>query len=113
MIILAFLVAYLFANATYMFWRYELVDNALKIEKGIILKKYISVPYERIQNVDIHRGIFARILGLSDLHVQTAGYSGRKSFGEAEGKIPGLGRQVAEELREELVKRTKGSKEGI
>jgi len=86
----------------------------MKIEKGVIWKKYISIPYERIQNVDIYRGILARILGLSDLHIQTAGYSayGKHGMG-SEGRFPGLDTRTAEQLREQLVKRAKGTRQGL
>ncbi len=110
-----------FARLTYRYWRYELSENAVKIEKGIILKKYISIPYERVQNVDIYRGILDRLLGLSELHIQTAGYSGGYSgrgWGglagrSSEGRLPGLDPQKAEQLREELVARVKGTRQGL
>jgi len=109
---------YFLAYLTHRFWRYELTDNSLKIEKGIIWKKYISIPYDRVQNVDIYRGLVDRILGLSDLHVQTAGYSGsfsghRKRGISSEGRLPGLAPEIAEQLRDTLVKRTKGARQGL
>ena len=105
---------YILAKLTYRFWRYQLTEDAVKIEKGVIWKKYISIPYERVQNVDIYRGILARILGLSDLHIQTAGYSGYRRHGiGTEGRLPGLDPQIAEQLREELIKKVKGTKQGL
>jgi len=118
-IILAFILyvafCYLWAKLTYKFWKYQLTEDAIKIEKGVIWKKYISIPYERIQNVDIYRGILARILGLSDLQIQTAGYSvGPRGHGMGtEGKLPGVSVQTAEQLREDLIKRAKGLKQGL
>lgn len=107
---------YIWAKLTYHFWYYELSEDALKIEKGIIWKKYISIPYERIQNIDVYRGVWARILGLGDLQVQTAGYSGgygRNGMGSTEGKLPGLDMRKAEQLRDELIKKVKGTKQGL
>ncbi|XOB41403.1 MAG: PH domain-containing protein [Candidatus Nealsonbacteria bacterium] len=106
---------YIWAKLTYRFWRYQLTEDAIKIEKGVIWKKYISIPYERIQNVDIYRGILARLLGLSDLQIQTAGYSGGygRYGGGIEGKLPGIDIQTAEQLREDLIKRIKGTKQGL
>jgi membrane protein YdbS with pleckstrin-like domain len=105
---------YFWAGLSYRFWQYELTENALRIEKGVIFKKYISIPYERIQNVDIYRGILARLLGLSDLQVQTAGYSGYGKHGMmTEGRLPGLDTKVAEELRDKLVGKIKGTKQGL
>lgn len=115
-IIPAFLViGFIYAKLTYHFYRYEITDDGFRKELGIIWKKYVTIPYDRIQNVDIYRGVVARILGLSDLHVQTAGASAQYSrYGawglSAEGRLPGLSREVAEQLRDELVRRAKSSK---
>jgi uncharacterized membrane protein YdbT with pleckstrin-like domain len=102
--------SYFWARLQYKFYKYELREDGFRKESGVILKKYVTIPYERIQNVDIYRGIIARILGLSDLHIQTAGnsaVSGR--FGiNAEGRLPGITVQDAEQIRDELVRRSKG-----
>lgn len=106
---------FIWAKLTYHFYRYELTDVGFRKELGVIYKKYVTIPYDRIQNVDIYRGILARILGLSDLNIQTAGASavvGR--YGavgiDAEGCLPGLSREVAEQLRDELIQRARQPK---
>lgn len=111
LIFVSLIPSFIIAHLTYENWKYELTEAAVKIEKGIIWKKYISIPYERIQNVDIHRGVFARILGLSDLQIQTAGYSG---YVQTEGRLPGLDQVLAEKLRDELIKKLKNpTKQGL
>ncbi len=108
--------SYFWAKLSYNAYKYQLTEDVFKKEHGVIWKKYVSIPYERIQNVDIHRGILARLFGLSDLMVQTAGYSGnygRRGMGDPEGKLPGVSVEKAEELREELVKKAKGTKTGV
>lgn len=114
-IVILLILDYIWAKLAYQFYRYQLTDDAVKIEKGVIWKKYISIPYERIQNVDIRRGILARLLGLSDLHIQTAGYSGGywQWMVDPEGRLLGLDIQTAEQLREELIKKVKGTKQGL
>ena len=63
-IIPVFLVlCFVWAKLTYRFYRYELTDAGFRKELGVIYKKYVTIPYDRIQNVDIYRGILARILG--------------------------------------------------
>ena len=112
-----FMFSYIWAKLSYNAYKYELGENAFKKEHGVIFKKYISIPYERIQNIDIHRGLLARILGLSDLMVQTAGYTGgggRRGMGrEPEGRLPGISKEIAEQLREELIIKAKGIKSGV
>ena len=112
-IIPVFLVlCFVWAKLTYHFYRYELTDAGFRKELGVIYKKYVTIPYDRIQNVDIYRGILARILGLSDLNIQTAGMSatvGRYgiSGGGSEGRLPALSLEVAEQLRDELIQRAR------
>jgi len=117
LIFIAYIIfSYIWAKLTYHFWAYEFREDALRIEKGVIWKRYVSIPYERIQNVDIHRGVFARILGLSDLQIQTAGFSvsyGRGGGAGSEGRLPGLDQNKAEELRDELIRKAKGAKQGL
>lgn len=104
------------AKLTYHFYRYELTDTSFKKEHGIIYKKYVAIPYGRIQNIDIHRGILHRILGLSDLNIQTAGSSSISNqdnkiteFG-AEARLPALSKETANQLRDELIRRADQSK---
>src|SRR3989339_1123673 len=109
------LLCFLWAKLSYHFYRYELTDLGFRKEYGVIYKKYVTIPYDRIQNVDIYRGILARILGLSDLIIQTAGMSaivGRYgiSGGGSEGRLPALSREIAEQLRDELIQRARQAK---
>ena len=110
--IIIMIISFIVAKLTYRFYKYDLTENEYKAERGIIWKRYVSIPYERIQNVDIYRGVMDRVLGLSDLQIHTAGYGaagGRKRG--SEGRLPGLDRQDAETIREELVKRARGIKQ--
>ena len=110
-LVVAPLIAYFFAKLSYRFYRYELLEEGFRKESGIIWKHYTTIPYDRIQNVDIYRGILDRILELSDLHIQTAGSSGYgRSGGGAEGKLPGIDPKIAEQLRDDLIHRARGTK---
>ncbi|GEM_PF-277192 len=119
-ILLAVVVIWIFgsygwAKLSYNAYKFELTEEVFKKEHGVIWKKYVSIPYERIQNIDIHRGIIARILGLSDLMIQTAGHSGTYGHygiigGEPEGRLPALSKERAEAIREELIRKAKGEK---
>lgn len=67
------------------------------------MEKYVTIPYDRIQNVDIYRGVVDRLLGLN-IHTAGWGISGWRTF-DVEGYLPGLSKEVAEELRDELIHR--------
>lgn len=90
-------------NMAYNRWFYEFTESQLKIERGIIWKKYSNIPYKRIQNVDITRGIFARLFGYSNVWIQTAGYG---YMGITEGYIPAVSAKEAEEIREFIIQKT-------
>ncbi len=105
-------IAEIYARMAYNRWFYEFTPNNLKIERGIIWKHYSNIPYERVQNVDIHRGILARMLGFSSVMIQTAGLSGYSGMGYrgygsmmSEGYIPAVSEKEAESIREFLMKR--------
>jgi len=95
-ILFVIIVSEIYAQMSYTRWFYEFTDEGLRLERGIIWKRYSNVPYERIQNVDVHRGIIARMLGFSSVMIQTAGFSGPAG---AEGNIPAVEMKYAEEIR--------------
>ncbi|HEX4058142.1 MAG TPA: PH domain-containing protein [Galbitalea sp.] len=75
---------------------YQLRDDDLLFRRGLLFQRFVSVPYGRMQLVDITRGPLSRALGLSDLHFVTAAASSGVI-------IPGLPMAEAEELRDHLV----------
>ena len=115
-IILFLIIAEIYARMTYNRWFYDFTDNQLRLERGIIWKKYSNIPYERVQNVDITRGIIARLCGFSTVNIQTAGSSYMPNrAGQSEGYIPGVSAKEAENIREFLMKKIskKGRKQGL
>lgn len=105
-LLLVLIIGWVWARLSYRFYKYELREDGFRKESGIIWKKYTTIPYGRIQNVEIYRGLIARILGLSDLHIQTAGGVAQSRYGAfSEGRLPGLSRADAEKMRDELVNR--------
>ncbi|PIN93637.1 hypothetical protein COU54_02330 [Candidatus Pacearchaeota archaeon CG10_big_fil_rev_8_21_14_0_10_31_24] len=119
-IFFAIIVAEIYARMSYNRYLYEITHDAVKVEKGIIWKKYTSIPYERVQNVDIRRGIIARMFGFSTVEIETAGQSGYGGshygfrFGrggnrqyQSEGHLPAIDINGAEKIREFVMKRVK------
>jgi membrane protein YdbS with pleckstrin-like domain len=75
---------------------YQLRDDDLLFRRGLMFQRFVSVPYGRMQLVDINRGPLDRAVGLSELKFVTAA--------AASGVvIPGLPEADAEELRDRLV----------
>jgi len=85
---------------------YALRDDDLLFRRGILYQRFVSVPYGRMQLVDINRGPVARWLGLSELKFVTAA--------AATGVvIPGLLEADAEELRDTLVALAESRRAGL
>jgi membrane protein YdbS with pleckstrin-like domain len=77
----------------YRLWVYQIREDALYLERGVLLHRRTLVPYVRIQHVDTSRGPLERALGLSTLVVYTAGSRG------ADVSIPGLTPEQARDLQ--------------
>ncbi len=116
LLILSLPFAFVWAKLKYNNWSYDFSNEAVVIEKGVIWKKKSYIPYDRIQNVDIVRGPLLRMLSLSAVQIQTAGYSGASKYGWGqipEGEIPALSIADAEKIRTFLVSKAKGRQKGL
>jgi membrane protein YdbS with pleckstrin-like domain len=85
---------------------YSIADDALKGQKGVFWKRFVTVPYHKITNVDITQGPLQRRYNVATIHCQTAGAGGQQG-GRAELKIEGVG--DGEGLKEAIMERVKDS----
>jgi membrane protein YdbS with pleckstrin-like domain len=85
---------------------YMLRDDDLLFRRGIMFQRFVSVPYGRMQLVDINRGPLARAVGLSELKLVTAAAASNVT-------IPGLPEADAEELRDRLVALAESRRAGL
>lgn len=77
-------------------WVYQVQEDALYLERGVVTHVRTLAPYVRIQHVDTSRGPLERALGLSTLVVYTAGSRG------ADVSIPGLTPEEARDLQQRV-----------
>lgn len=85
---------------------YMLRDDDLLFRRGIMFQRFVSVPYGRMQLVDINRGPLARAVGLSELKLVTAAAASNVT-------IPGLPEADAEHLRDQLVGLAESRRAGL
>ena len=85
---------------------YQLRRDDLLFRRGILFTRFVSVPYGRMQLVDVTRGPVARWLGLADLKFVTAAASSGVL-------IPGLSEADAESLRDRLVELAESRRAGL
>ena len=87
-----------YAPARYARWRWQLTELAVELRYGVIVRQQETVPYFRIQQIDIVQGPLDRILDLATLQVTTASASGSAA-------LPGIANDDAPTVRAELLAR--------
>lgn len=108
---LTLIVTSIWSYLLYLSYKYQIDDKGFHLERGVLTKKYTSIPFKKIQSVDIERDVMNRILGLSDIKIVTAGTFYEDVY--SEGYIPGLLTEEAENLREELLSKSGLSKREV
>ena len=82
------------------------LPEELAIRKGRIWRSMVTIPYGRIQYVDLSSGPYKRKKGLADIDVNTASPA-------SSGELPGLPVEVAEELRVRLSAHGEAQRAGL
>ena len=85
---------------------YRLRTDDLVFRRGIMFLRTVSVPYGRMQLVDVTRGPIARAFGLAELKLVTAAASSHVT-------IPGLTASDADALRDRLVELAESRRAGL
>lgn len=95
----------LFGNEFYSWWRftYRLGDEELRIASGLFNRNVRSIPYERIQDVNVEQGPLARILGMAKVRLET----GSSGSGD-EGVLDAVDLAEAQRLRDVIRLRKAG-----
>lgn len=68
--------------------QYSIEDERLVIQKGILTKKNISIPYSAVTDFTLNRSLYDRWLNIGSLFVQTAGQGAQAAIHE--GRLDGL-----------------------
>ena len=82
------------------------LDEEIVIRKGRLYRSLVSVPYGRLQYVDIQSGPLARAHGIASCEIHTASP-------ESGGSLPGLPVAEAEALRARLAARGEAQRAGL
>lgn len=89
---------FIIVNALLSFWyfKFQIVNDEFVVKKGYLKKIKLSIPFDRIQTINIKQNIIQKILGVVALELDTAGGK------DAEIKLIAIKEQVALELKQEL-----------
>ena len=85
-----------------LYWRrfeYRVGANEIRIDSGILSRTHRSIPFDRIQDVDISQGPLARLLGLARVKFETGASAGDKTD---DGALAAIALPRAEALRDQV-----------
>jgi putative membrane protein len=97
-LMIALLLLAVSAAMLFVYWRrfeYRVGANEIRIDSGIVSRTHRSIPFDRIQDVDITQRALARLFGLAAVRFETGG-----SAGADEGALPAIRLARAEQLRQ-------------
>ena len=90
---------------------YVLTERALRIRRGLVVIQETTITYENVQNVNVRQGPLARMVGISNITVETAGGGGAPAGTQATthgGFIEGV--EEAEALRDRIMAQVRKSR---
>jgi len=95
------------AVGLYLYWsrfEFRVGETEIRIDSGIFSRTHRSIPFDRIQDVDITQGPVARLLGLARVRFETGA-----SAGKEEGVLHAIALERAQALRELVRARRSGA----
>ena len=69
-------------------------EHDVLFQSGILATNTIIIPYNRVQHVALHEGVFSRYFGLAKVEIFTAGGS------SSDIEIPGIEKEQAEKIKQ-------------
>ena len=82
---------------SYYFFQYRLTQDHIEIRSGVFSKKYINLPFTKIQNVKLEQPIYYRPFNYTCLQLDTAGSA------KQEAQVVALKVDFAEQLKKEIL----------
>ncbi|MBA6347731.1 PH domain-containing protein [Colwellia sp. BRX8-3] len=82
---------------SFYFFQYRLYQDHIEIRSGVISKKYVNLPFAKIQNVKLEQPLYYRLFGFTCLQLDTAGSAMQ------EAKVVALKVDFAEQLKVEIL----------
>lgn len=77
-------------------WRFEVGDEALRLDHGVLTRRMSTIPFHRVQHIDLEAGPIERRLRLTTLVLRTASAS-------SDSTVPGIDSAEAEVLRRRIL----------
>ncbi len=62
------------------FTHFVVTSDRVVFRTGVLSKRGVEIPMERINNINFRQGIWERIIGAGDLEIESAGKDGQSTF---------------------------------
>jgi uncharacterized membrane protein YdbT with pleckstrin-like domain len=64
------------------FTHFVVTSDRVVFRTGVLAKRGVEIPMERINNINFHQGIWERVIGAGDLDIESAGKDGQSHFSD-------------------------------
>lgn len=78
-------------------WQFRVGEGALHLRHGVVSRRESTIPYHRVQHIDLEAGPFERRLRLTSLILRTASAS-------SDSTVPGIDAGEADALRARILR---------
>lgn len=95
-LIVAILLIISFSGLSWYFSTFRISSDAVESRGGVLFRQHRRAPLERVQSVNLQRSLLARLIGLTEVELQTGGQGGKVS-------LRYLGHREAKEVREKIL----------
>jgi len=96
MVVAGIVATFAYQYGYYRRFRFALTRGTLDVASGVLSRRSREIPLRRVQNVDVGQNPLQRLMGIAAIRVETAG------GGDTEAVFECLGREPAEQLRDDL-----------
>lgn len=105
------LLSYWYSVAFYKNYFYDLTDTDVVINSGVFVRREVTVPYKRIQDIALTQGPVDRRWNLWNLSFTTAGAHIGTGGKMVAPQIPGLSQESAISLKKMMLEKVRAEKE--
>jgi len=92
--------SYIYEVWYFQVYYYELTDDYITIRKRVFTPREITIPYGRVQDVNVDQDLLDRFYGLYDVHLTSATVSSAM-----EAHIDGVEKEAADGLRDKILRK--------
>lgn len=103
-IIIGYFLTFIIPKLRWQRWRYEVREQEIELQRGILIKKRTLIPMIRVQHVDTIQGPLLKKYRLSTISISTAATT---------HEIPALDENEADELRISIAKLARVAEEDV